>query len=475
VTRVPRVPTALEPNKDEVATMMASATSFVTDFLGSLGEAPATAPDDSCRGLAELLAPPDERPVDFDHLLDVFGDAASRAVETAGPGCYAYFPGGGLFASAVAELLACTVNRYTGLSSMAPGLVALEDSVIRWFCREFGLPAGAGGLLTTGTSASTLSALVAARQRQLGGPPKTGAIYLTEHTHHCVAKAAHIAGFGPEQIRTVPVTADHRMDPAAAEELIAADRAAGRRPFVLVGTAGTTNTGTIDPLADLAALADRQGVWFHVDAAYGGGFQLTERGRTKLRGIERADSVTVDPHKSLFLPYSTGLLLVRDVRSLRAAHGADADYLQDVDHDTGLPDYADLGAELTRDFRGLRLWLPLHLYGAGAFRTALDEKLDLAEVAYRELRDMPRLQTYPPDLTVLAFRSAGGDEVNRRLLDTIHASGRIALTSTQIDDQCTLRLCVLSHRTHRAHVDEAIAIVRDALRTTRSALGQRQL
>ncbi|SDI16691.1 pyridoxal phosphate-dependent decarboxylase family protein [Nonomuraea jiangxiensis] len=464
----------LEPDRAELAAMMSSATTFVSDFIGSLDTAPAsdaTVPEGM---LADLLAPPGEQPGDFDRLLATFGEAAARAVETAGPGCYAYFPGGGLFASAVAELLSATVNRYTGSGAMAPALVAMEHGVIRWLAGVFGLPATAGGLLTTGASTGTLSALLAARQEVLGGPPNTGTIYVTEHTHHSVAKAARIAGFSPGQVRVVPADAGLRMDPGAAEELLVADRARGRRPFLLVGTAGTTSTGTIDPLPDLAGIARRHGVWFHVDAAYGGAFQLTERGRAKLTGVEQADSIALDPHKSLFLPYSTGVLLVRDVRKLAAAQEADADYLQDLHLDSRLPNFADLGTEMSRPFRGLRLWLPLHLYGVEAFRATLDEKLDLAEVAHRSLQDIPSFEQLTPDLTVLNFRTAGGDAVNQRLLDTINASGRVALTSVRVRDRFMLRMCVLNHRTHRAHLDEALRIVRQASWSVTRGAGHRR-
>ena len=453
----------LEPDRAHAEAMLAAASAFVTDFL-TTGAAPA-AP------VADFGAAPGEDPGDFDRLLGTIGRAAAQADDTTGPGTFAYFPGGGLFTSAVAELLACTVNRYTGMSAMAPALVAMEEGVLRWLGREFGLPDGGGGLVTSGTSAGTLSALVAARHTVLGGPPRTGTIYVTEHTHHCVAKAARIAGFAADQVRLVPVRDGERMDAAAAEAAIAADRATGRRPFVLVGTAGTTNTGAVDPLADLAEVARRTGVWFHVDAAYGGGFQLTERGRAKLAGIEHADSITLDAHKSLFVPYTAGVLLVRDREALRAAHGADADYLQDLDQDTGLPDYADLGVELSRGFRGLRLWLPLHLHGVGAFRAALDEKLDLAAAAHRELLGMPLLAPSVPDLTVLVFRAPGGDEVNRRLLERIHAGRRIALSSTRIGGAYTLRMCVLNHRTHREHVDEALRIIGKAVCGSGSTTG----
>ncbi len=458
----------LDPGRDDVAKTMAAASSFVSDFLDALPEAPVSGPDTVPSG---LHAPPGEQPGEFDALLATVSDAAARAVETSSGHYFAYFPSGGLFSSAVAELLAQTVNRFTGVSAMAPGLVALERSVLRWLCDEFGLPAGSGGLLTSGASTATLSALVAARERAVraGAPLDTLTLYVTTHTHHCVAKAARIAGLNPGQIRTVPTTAEHRMDPEAAREAVAADRAAGHRPFLLVGTAGATSTGTVDPLPELARLAADAQLWFHVDAAYGGGFVLTDRGRHALRGIERADSLTLDPHKSLFLQYGTGALLVRDTEALRAAHAATADYLQDVDDDGVAPDFADLGVELTREFRGLRLWLPLHLHGVAAFRAALDEKLDLAAHADRRLREFADVPLRP-DLTVLAFRAPGGgatgtarDRANRELLARLNATGRIFLSSTRLDGRNTLRMCVLSHRTGRAHVDDAVELIRDGI------------
>ncbi|MEV5749119.1 aminotransferase class V-fold PLP-dependent enzyme [Actinoallomurus sp. NPDC052308] len=305
-----------------------------------------------------------------------------------------------------------------------------------------------------------LAGLVAARHDRLGEDIAGGTLYVTEHTHHCVAKAARIAGLPASSVRTVP-TRGLRMDPDAAARLIAADRANGLRPFLLVGTAGTTSTGTIDPLAELGELARRENIWFHVDAAYGGGFRLTARGRDRLRGIERADSVVFDPHKSLFLPYGTGVLLVRDTGPLRAAHSGRGDYLQDLTGVAGLPDYGHLGPELTREFRGLRLWLPLHLHGAAAFRDALDEKLDLAALAYRELTADPLLEVpWEPDLTVVVFRLRADDDANRRLLDRINRTGRFFLSSTRVDERFYLRLNATSHRTHESHLRDALDHIR---------------
>lgn len=414
-----------------------------------------------------MLAAPGEEGADFGELLGLFGAAAGRAVETAGPRYAAYIPGGGLYASALAEFTARSVNRYTGLYGLAPEMVAMEVGVLRWLCGEFRLPGTAGGLVATGGSVATLSAVVAARHARLGEDFGNGVIYLTQHTHHCVAKAARIAGFPARRVRQVPVTGDLRMDAAAARSMIRQDRAAGLTPFLLVASAGTTDTGTVDPIAGLARLAAREDLWLHVDGAYGGFFQLTERGRSVLSGVELADSIVLDPHKGLFLPYGTGVLLVRDTGPLRAAHAADGEYLRDLGGDQELPDFSALGPELTREFRGLRIWLPLRLHGVAAFRTALDEKLDLAAHAYRVLRQDGNFEVpWAPDLSTVAFRLRDdGDNATLRLLEQVNATGRLFLSSTRVQGHVLLRLCILSHRTHRGHVDEMLAIICSAART----------
>jgi glutamate/tyrosine decarboxylase-like PLP-dependent enzyme len=461
--------------------MASAVVELVADFVEGLPDAPANGAArsdlDVDLDLDALLRPPAEEPGELAGLLAVVRDAAGAAVETAGPGYLAYVPGGGLYASALAEMLARALNRYSGFAAFAPALVALEEGVLRWLCAELGMPPGSGGLLTTGGSMATLTAVVAAREAHLGrdGDLRRGTLYLTEHTHSCVAKAAHVAGLRPDQIRVVPTTSDLRMDPDAAVAMVEEDRAAGRRPFMLVGTAGTTDTGTVDPLPALAEVARDLGLWFHVDGAYGGLFHLTERGRARLAGMERADSVVLDPHKTLFLSYGTGALLVRDPAALRRAFAADAHYLQDiVDRDT-LPDYADLGPELTRDYRGLRVWLPLHLHGVGAFRRALDEKLDLARYAHDELQPVPELELpWEPDLSTVVLRlrpPAGADpatveRLDRELLARVNAPQRIHVSSTVVGGRTTVRLCLVSHRTHHDRIAEAVDIVRAAAAAT---------
>jgi aromatic-L-amino-acid/L-tryptophan decarboxylase len=442
----------------------------VAAFIERLPDRPMSPPADP--GLAELvgafLAPPPEEAGELTALLDRLERATDHALETAGPGYLAYVPGGGLYTSALAEFYTRGVNRFGGLAMGAPALAALEESVVRWIASDVcGLPSGSGGMLTTGGSMATLSALVAARHAHLGEEIGQGTVYVGAYAHHSVAKAARLAGLRERNVRVVPSTGDLRMDVDAAAAMIRADRDAGLRPFLLVGSAGTTDTGTIDPLPALAGLARREGVWFHVDAAYGGFFRLTERGRDRLAGTELADSITLDPHKTLFLPFGTGALVVRDPATLYAAHEGTGHYLQDVGPGDGLPNYAQLGPELTRENRGLRAWLPLHLHGVAAFREALDEKLDLTEQVYEKLATVPSLELpWRPDLSTVAFRVrprdgdvAAADQATRRLLDRVNADGRVLLSSTVVDERQTLRICIVIHRTHGDRVAEALDLI----------------
>jgi len=425
--------------------------------------------------IAALLSPPPEHPGDLEELLDRFDAAADRAVETAGPGAMGWIPSGGIFASAVVDLYARVRNRYVGMTDLAPGAAALEHGVIRWMARLCGLPEQATGLLLSGGSLANLTAIVAARDDRLGGQIAAGTFYVSEHAHQSVTKAARLAGLPAANVRFVPTSSELRLDVAAAARMIAKDRDAGLRPFLLVGSAGTTNTGTIDELDALATLAAAERMWFHIDGAYGGLFSLTERGRARMRGLERADSITLDPHKSLFIPYGTGALLVRDPAPLRAAHASDGQYLQDLDTHPEVPDFSDLGPELSRELRGLRVWLPLHLYGVGAFRDQLDEKLDLTQVAYQRLSAEPALEVpWKPDLTVVAYRFrprgddaeaiAEADAASRKLFRRVVDTRRIAISTTIIDGRFTLRICILSHRTHADRVDEALNIIIHAAR-----------
>jgi aromatic-L-amino-acid decarboxylase len=406
--------------------------------------------------------PPPETPSDLASLLQTIENAASKGFDPANPGFVAYIPGGGLYASALADFIACVINRYTGLSRPAPALVQLEASVLRWLCDLFGLGRESQGILTPGGSMSNLSAIVTARTAMLGEHFLEGTLYVSDEVHHSIAKAAHIAGLPGDALRVIPTDDSLHMDIDALSEAIVEDRRRRRKPFMVVASAGTINTGAIDPLESIAELAHAAGLWFHVDAAYGGFFQLTQRGRKRLSGIDEADSITLDPHKGLFLPYGTGCLLVRDRDELRRAHDAQAQYLPPPSNDPGLPDFSAYSPELTRDFRGLRLWLPLHLHGVATFEQALDEKLDLAAFLYEELVSTPGLTVpWRPELSLVAFRPAQSDA--RTLLEQVNSSGRLWISSADFRGHTHLRICILSHRTRWDRIREAVQLIRGAL------------
>jgi aromatic-L-amino-acid/L-tryptophan decarboxylase len=453
-----------DPSLEQMQQIGTAAVEFASRFVDGRYDAPSHDYDDVEALVRSLAGPPPREGRALDELIDVIDRAASKGFDTANPGFVGYIPGGGLYAAAIGDFLACVVNRYTGVSRPAPALVALEASLLRWLCDLFDLPESAQGVLTPGGSMSTFSAIVAARSDRLGEQFLDGTLYVSDEVHHSVAKSARIAGFPADAVRVVPADDGLRMDPDALRAAVVADRRAGRRPFLVVASAGTINAGMVDPLDAIADVAAEERLWLHVDAAYGGFFQLTDRGRAAFRGIERADTITLDPHKGLFLPYGTGCLLARDREALRHAHEVVAHYLPAVSDDTSLPDFSSYSPELTRDFRGLRLWLPLHLHGLDTFTDALDDKLDLAGYVYDELSSIDALDVpWPPDLSLIAFRPRGGTDADaQRLLDRVNGSGRVWLSSAPIRERTFLRICILSHRSTRARMEELVDIVRGA-------------
>jgi aromatic-L-amino-acid decarboxylase len=458
----------LEPSSAQMRAMADAASEFIVGFIDRLGDASAS-DDVGVGALTQPLrarAPEAGRP--FEELLGVFAEGTMKGHNTAGPGWLAYVPGGGLFSAAVADFLACGVNRFVGVWEPAPVLAQMEATAVRWLCDLFGYPGDSRGILTSGGSMSHFSAIVTARHALLGDDFGKGTAYVTDQTHSAALKAAVLAGIPRDHVRVVPTTPGFEMDPQLLSEAIKRDRAGGMQPFYVVASAGTTNTGAIDPLHEIASVTTELGLWLHVDGAYGGFFQLTERGRRLFSGIDRADSITLDPHKSMFLPYGTGALLVRDGRQLRAAHEVHAEsFLQDLAGEDDIPNFADYSPELSRDFRGLRVWLPIQLHGLGAFRAALDEKLDLALFLHESLGKISGLELpVAPRLSTVVFRVApsvdGAEAKTRELLRRINATRRVFLSSTELDDRFTIRVCILSHRTHRDRIEELIEIVTHA-------------
>lgn len=418
---------------------------------------------DLAAGLLEM--PIGESGIGLDAALAALDEHVDHEGLTPASGRFAgYIPGGGLFHAALGDFMAAISNRYAGVFFANPGAVRLENLLLRWIADLAGLPASAAGYLSSGGSMANLTALVTARDAHgiEGDRIGSAVIYVTEHTHHCIDKALHIAGLGGVQRHGVAVDDNFRMRPQALAEAIASDRAAGLRPWLVLASAGTTNTGSVDPLDALADIATEAGLWLHVDAAYGGFFLLTEAGRDLMRGIERADSLVMDPHKTLFQPYGCGVLLVRDGERLRRSHTGIADYLQDTAAAMDEWSPADLSPELTRHFRGLRLWLPLQVLGLAPFRAALEEKLLLARYFHARLLESDWFEPGPaPDLSVVTFRHRDGDEAGRRLIEAIMRDGRVFLSSTRLNGRYTLRLAAVCHRTHRSDIDLIVSVLNE--------------
>lgn len=452
----------LDADPDQIRIVEDAVLNFIDRFLKSRLDAPAVLPPTAPGLIDALLGSPPAEGVPIEELLSTFDAAIDTGFDTTSPGFLSYIPTGGLYTSALGSFLGAATNQYTGGQHAAPGAVAIEQSVIDWMTSLFGLPESSGGILLSGGSAANLTAVVTARD-QMGDDFSEGVIYSSERSHHSIAKAARIAGIASKRVRLVPVDHRLRMDSDALEAMVFADIGDGLRPMMIVATAGTTDTGAIDPLNRCADIAVRAASWFHVDAAYGGFFQLTERGRKRLVGIERADSITVDAHKSLFLPFGVGGILVRDIATLVDAHSGRGAYMQDVG-DGETPHFFQLGAELTRPYRGLNVWLPLHLHGVNAFRTVLDTMLDLAEWSAEALHSTPGIEVVnEPELSIVAFRSVDGDAASQRIFDHLSSTRELHVSSTVIDGKFTLRLAYLSHRTSIATARRAIELIAEAV------------
>lgn len=401
-------------------------------------------------------------------------DAIGRYVDGAGQHLgssrfFAYVPSGCLHEAAVADYIGAGVNRYTGVGAATPGAARMEETLLRWLANVVGYPESAEGDITSGASMATLSAIVAARESHglKASDFASAVVYATPHTHHTFRKALHVAGVGECVLRHVAVDDGLRMDAEALRRQVREDIESGYSPWFVAATAGTTDTGAVDPLEAISDVATEFGLWLHVDAAYGGAFAICDAGKKRLAGLERSDSLVLDPHKGFFLPCGVGVLLVRDGKKLYDAYHARGIYMQDVAHDTERSP-CDYSAELTRPFRALRFWLPFKIHGSRAFAAALEEKLLLARYFYDEVAAIPGIEVgQSPDLSIVAFRarSKTGDneETTRALFDAIRRDGRVYLTSTRVDGRMTIRMAILTYNTHIEDVELALQVIRECV------------
>jgi len=425
--------------------------------------------DDKAIGL--LQSPISEDGISIEAAIDLWEHDVIRPGANTNSGAHmAFIPGGGVYHAALGDYLAAVSNKYAGVFFSSPGAVRMENMLIRWVADLVGYPAGAGGNIASGGSIATLTAIVTARDahRVRAADVATSVVYLTTQAHHSIQKALRIAGLGEAQLRYISMDDRFRMRPEALRQAIANDRAEGLKPWLIMAAAGTTDTGAVDPLAAIADIAQQERCWFHVDAAYGGFFLLTDHGRQALEGIDRSDSVVLDPHKGLYLPYGSGIVAVRDGSLLAASHSYTGSYMQDALRESSEVSPADVSPELTKHFRALRMWLPLILLGAKPFRAALQEKLLLARYFYQEVQALGFEVGPPPDLSVVTYRwvPPGAspervNQINQAISDGVRRDGRVFLSSTMLDGRFTLRTVVLSFRTHRRTIDLALRVLRE--------------
>ncbi|MBV9217427.1 MAG: aminotransferase class V-fold PLP-dependent enzyme [Acidobacteria bacterium] len=457
----------LEPSVHDRENVRAAVVDYAEKFLNQIDYARAFNVSED-KGSHLLDSPISEDGISIDEALALVKENVDTpGLNPASGGHLAYIPGGGIYYSALGDYLADVFNRYSGIFYASPGAVRMENMLIRWMCDVVGYPAGASGNLTTSGSLANLIAIVTARDAKAikSAEVARSVIYLSKQAHHSVDKGIRVAGLGECVIRYAPVDDRFKMVPSELSRLIEDDKAEGLKPFLVVASAGTTDVGAIDPLPEIGSIAKEHGLWYHIDAAYGGFFILTEEGKQKLRGLRLADSIVIDPHKGLFLPYGLGVVLVKSVDDLKRSYAFEASYMQDAFAGINELSPAELSPELTKHFRGMRLWLPLKLHGVAPFRACLEEKLLLAKYFHAEVQKIGFESKVDPELSVVTYRyvPASGDanEFNKRLLNEVVADGRIFISSTMLNGEYTLRFACLAFRTHLKQVDTLLSVLNE--------------
>lgn len=425
-----------------------------------------------------LRGPPPEKGQDPSAVLEsVVQDVLPVAARVDHPRFFAFVPSAPTWPGVLADFLSSGFNIFQGTWLGSGGPSQVELVVTDWFRQWLGYPEGAGGLFTSGGSAASLDALVVARER--AGTPARPAVFLSDQSHTALLRAARIVGVPSEGVHMVPSDERFRIRMDALERSVSEARLAGFTPIAVCANAGATNTGAVDPLDDMADFCVREGIWLHVDAAYGGFAVLTERGRETLRGMERADSVTLDAHKWLFQPFEAGCLMVKDVRELEQTFSVRPEYLQDTDLGMEHVNFADRGLQLTRSFRALKVWMSVQTFGMEAFRSAVGRGIELSDQAGGHIRSSDILELLsPPSLGVVCFRvnpaghamdDAALEQLNESVQTRIIESGTAMMSSTRLKGTYSLRLCIMSHQTTWQDVEETLEAIerfaREALRS----------
>jgi glutamate/tyrosine decarboxylase-like PLP-dependent enzyme len=426
----------------------------VVEHFEHVAEDPAIQVAPAAELRAALGGPVPEAPGDPTEAMQTLLEVALANMQHGDhPRYFARVPAPSSFAGVLGEWLGTGFNTIASSWTGSSGPVTLELVVLDWLRQLLGLPDGTEGVLLSGGSVSNLTALAAARQAV--GP---GVAYLSDQTHASLVRALATLGFGAEEIRVLPSDGRLRLAAGVVREAVGEDRRRGREPRFIIATAGTTNTGAVDELEGLAALAADEAMWLHVDGAYGAPAALCPAGREPLRGMQQADSLVLDPHKWLFSPIDIGCLFVRRPGALAGAFSMRPEYLADVRPGNGEVNFGDLSPELTRRSRALKLWLMFRTYGAERLRTAIARGIALAEHAQRELEADAEWEVITPaQLGIVTFTRAGWDDADHaERVAVLSASGYATMTSTRLRGRAALRLCTINPRTTESDIEQTL-------------------
>jgi aromatic-L-amino-acid decarboxylase len=416
-----------------------------------------------------LLALP--LPLEPSPALAVLEEAATildRSIAQPRPRYFAFIGSSGLPIGVIGDMLAACFD--VNLATWAAAATRIEEQAVAWAAEFLGFPASTGAF-TSGGTVSNVTALAAARERALPGARRTGlagrpaALYASEEAHYSVKRSAELLGIGDDNVRLLPLDADRRLQATAVAEAIDADLAAGITPVAVVATAGTTLTGVVDRLDELAEVCSTRGVWLHVDGAYGGAAATASSTRHLFAGLDRADSISVDAHKWMYLPKACGIVLARHRGDLEAALAHEEAY---IPHDRLESHMVDITLEYSRPFRALKLWLAFRAHGVEAIRAAIDRNVAQARLLYGELERHDDLEPMcgPPDLSIVPFRHVPPgvgdlDEHNARLVQALQEEGRVWIAPARIDGKVCLRPCFVNFRTTDEDVLALVDIARE--------------
>ena len=454
----------LQLSREEMRALGYRVIDIVVEHFENLRNKPATRSAGRSTLEGRLREPLPERGSDVEVVLtQLQQDVFNNIMYLSHPRFFGGIPSPSNFISAMADVLASGFNVFTGIWIGGSGAVEVELVTIDWLRQLCGLPDTTGGLFVSGGSVANLIALATARHVKLKDQIKEGVAYCSDQTHSSVERALHVLGFAPTQIRKLPSDEQFRLALTDLRREMAADRAAGKIPFCVIANAGTTHTGAVDPLSELADFCGEEGLWLHADGAYGAAAVLCHKGSSLLEGLERVDSLAIDPHKWLFQPFEIGCVLVRDGHQLKEAFNIHLEYLNVADRadEVNLCDY---GIQLTRSFRALKLWMSFKVFGIEAFRKAVAKGIALAELAENLLRESSCWEIVTPaEMGILTFRyvpvgcpSTEVDAVNHRIEDNMIATGFAMVGSRVLKGRTALRMCTINPHTTEADIRETI-------------------